>query len=64
MFGRKQQDNSPAAVEYRAAQKALADDPVNRGQLGYVDIDSPAGQQNMATQERLAEAEAAYRNGR
>jgi len=63
LFSRKT-DNTPEAIEYRAAKKALADDPVNRGLLGYVDIDSPAGQANLAKQERLARAEAAYKGKR
>lgn len=59
MFGRKQ-DDSPEARELRAAKKALADDPVNRGRLGYVSEDSPAGRQNLAVQDRVRRAEAAY----
>lgn len=54
-------DNSPEAVEYRAARKALAEDPVNRGDLGYVGINSPAGRANLAAQDRLTRAERAYR---
>lgn len=61
MFGRKA---TPEAIEYRAARKALAEDPVNRGDLGTVDIDSPEGQANLATQDRLARAEAAYKGRR
>lgn len=64
MFGRKSKDTSPEAVEYRAAKAALADDPVNRGAVGYVGIDSPEGQANLAAQDRLARAEAAYKNRR
>ncbi|MEU2724053.1 hypothetical protein [Streptomyces smyrnaeus] len=56
MFGRKK-DDSPEEREYQAAKKALANDPVNRGDLGYVDIDSPAGERNLAAQERLNRAE-------
>ncbi|MYS18074.1 hypothetical protein [Streptomyces sp. SID4982] len=57
-------DNSPEATEYQAAKKALADDPVNRGQLGTVDLNSPAGQQNMRVQARLNAAEANYKKRR
>ncbi|MGW1134877.1 hypothetical protein [Streptomyces griseoluteus] len=60
LFNRKT-DNSPEAVELRAARQALAEDPVNRGQLGTVDLDSPAGRQNMRVQDRLNRAEAAYK---
>lgn len=58
---RRQRDNSPAAQEYRAAKKALADDPVNRGDLGTVDIDSPEGKANLDKQARLNKAEANYK---
>ncbi|GAA2629772.1 hypothetical protein [Streptomyces axinellae] len=54
MFGRK--GDSPEEREYQAAKKALASDPVNRGELGYVDIDSPAGQQNLKAQDRVSKA--------
>lgn len=56
MFGRTR-DDSPEEREYQAAKKALKNDPVNRGDLGYVDIDSPAGRANLAAQERLNKAE-------
>lgn len=64
LFRRKTTDDSPEAVEYRAAKKALAEDPVNTGELGYVDIDSPAGRRNLAAQDRLNRAEAAYKGPR
>ncbi|NUS89393.1 MAG: hypothetical protein HOY75_43510 [Streptomyces sp.] len=57
-------DDSPEGRELKAAQEALANDPVNTGQLGTVDINSPAGQQNQAVQERLYTAEAAYKASR
>jgi hypothetical protein len=57
-------DHSPEAEELRAAQHALATDPVNTGALGTVDINSPAGQRNQDVQERLYAAEAAYRASR
>ena len=63
LFSRKS-DNSPEAQEYRAAKQALADDPVNRGKLGTVDIDSPAGRANLAKQDRLNRAEAACKGKR
>lgn len=53
-------DNSAEAVEYRAAKKALAEDPVNTGQLGYVSADSPAGRRNLDAQDRLNNAESSY----
>lgn len=60
MFGKKI-DDSPEGQELTAARQALATDPVNTGQLGTVDINSAAGQQNQAVQERLYAAEAAYK---
>lgn len=63
LFSRKT-DSSPEAVEYRAAKKALANDPVNTGRLGTVDINSPAGQRNLAAQDRLNRAEAAHKGKR
>lgn len=63
LFSRKS-DNSPEAQEYRAAKKALANDPVNRGQLGYVSQDSPAGRRNLAAQQRVADAESKLRGKR
>ncbi|MFI1966778.1 hypothetical protein ACH429_22140 [Streptomyces pathocidini] len=60
LFSRKS-DSSSEAQEYRAAKKVLAEDPVNTGRLGYVDIDSPEGRANLAAQERLNRAERAYR---
>ena len=63
LFSRKS-DSSPEAVEYRAAKKALANDPVNTGRLGTVDINSPAVQQNLRAQERLTRAEAAHKGKR
>lgn len=59
---KKTTDTSPAAQEYRAAKEALANDPVNRGELGYVDADSEAGCTNQAVQDRLNAAEQAYRS--
>lgn len=59
-MGRKR-DDSPEAIEYRAAKKALDEDPVNTGALGTVDIDSPAGRRNQAAQARLRKAEKAYK---
>ena len=59
LFSRKT-DNSTEGQELRAARQALANDPVNRGRLGTVDINSPAGQQNLAAQDRVTRAEAAY----
>lgn len=62
MFGRsKPLEDSPEAVEYRAAKQALDQDPVNRGDLGYVSVDSPAGQANLDAQDRLNNAERAYK---
>ncbi|MEU6959946.1 hypothetical protein [Streptomyces chrestomyceticus] len=55
-------DDSPEGQELTAARKALATDPVNRGDLGHVDIDSPEAQANLAAQDRVARAEQAYRN--
>lgn len=46
-----------ARTEYKAAKAALANDPVNTGRLGTVDINSPAGQANLAAQKRLIDAE-------
>lgn len=56
LFSRKS-DSSPEAREYRAAKKALDNDPVNKGRLGYVSQDSPAGRRNLAAQKRVADAE-------
>ncbi|MEU0429415.1 hypothetical protein ABZ235_38760 [Streptomyces canus] len=55
-------DHSPAAEELRAANHALATDPVNTGQLGTVDLTSPAAQQNLDAQDRVRAAETAYRS--
>ena len=63
MFGRKS-SSSPQAQEYRAAKKALRNDPVNTGRLGSVDIDSPAGRANLAAQERLINAEKAVKKNK
>lgn len=65
MFGRKKIDESiPEGRELAAAQKALAEDPVNRGALGTVDENSPAAQRNLAVQQRLNRAEAAYKRAK
>lgn len=64
MFGRKSNDDSPEARELRAAKKALTEDPVNRGKLGHVDQDSPAGRRNLAAQDRVSRAEKAYKRSR
>lgn len=64
MFGRKSKDDSPEARELREAKKALANDPVNRGQLGHVSINSPAGRQNQKVQDRVRKAEAAYKRAK
>ena len=63
MFGRRSKtaDVSPEAIEYRAAKQALDQDPVNRGDLGYVPVDSPAGQANLDAQDRLNRAERAHK---
>lgn len=60
MFGRSK-DDSPEARELREAKKALANDPVNRGQLGHVDLNSPAGRQNQKVQDRVRKAEQAVK---
>jgi len=57
----KKIDDSPEGQELKAAQAALANDPVNTGALGTIDINSPAGQRNQDVQERLYAAEAAYK---
>ncbi|MCP3820085.1 hypothetical protein NLX86_18890 [Streptomyces sp. A3M-1-3] len=57
LFSRKTADSSPEAQEYRAAKKALADDPLNSGRLGYQSADSPAGRVNAAAQQRVNDAE-------
>ncbi|MFF3270386.1 hypothetical protein ACFYWU_05540 [Streptomyces chrestomyceticus] len=57
-------DDSPEGQKLTAAREALANDPVNRGDLGTVDIDSPEAQANLAAQDRLRGAEQAYRNRR
>ena len=63
MFGRSSSPEQQAAkAELKAAKRALAADPVNTGQLGTVDIDSPAGQANLAAQDRVRAAEEALRH--
>jgi hypothetical protein len=58
MFGRSGSPEKQAAkAELKAAKKALATDPVNTGQLGTVDINSPAGQANLTAQDRVHAAE-------
>lgn len=61
---RRTPDDSPEGRELSAAREALASDPVNTGSLGYVDIDSPEAQANLAAQDRVRDAEQAYRNRR
>lgn len=61
IFSRNTVDDSPEGQELTAARQALAIDPVNTGALGTVDINSPAGQRNQAVQQRVRDAEAAYR---
>ncbi|MEU7149190.1 hypothetical protein AB0B15_14310 [Streptomyces sp. NPDC045456] len=58
----KNTDDTPEGRELTAARDALANDPVNTGALGLVDEDSPAGRANLAAQDRLRDAEQAYRN--
>lgn len=60
----KTTDDTPEGHELTAAREALAADPVNRGDLGLADIDSPEAQANLAAQDRLRDAEQAYRNRR
>ena len=50
-------EKAAARTEYKAAKEALANDPVNTGALGTVDINSPEGQANLAAQRRLIAAE-------
>ncbi|MFK8844700.1 hypothetical protein [Streptomyces sp. Ac-502] len=59
---RRTPDDSPEGRELTAAREALASDPVNTGSLGCIDIDSPAGRANLDAQDRLRDAEQAYRN--
>jgi hypothetical protein len=55
-------NTSPERAEYKAAKKALANDPVNTGAAGRsVDIDSPAGRANLAAQDRVRAAEGKLR---
>ncbi|MDI5965752.1 hypothetical protein [Streptantibioticus silvisoli] len=58
MFGRSSSPEQQAAKqELKAAKQALAADPVNTGELGTVDINSVAGQANLAAQDRVHAAE-------
>lgn len=59
LFSKK--SSTPADQEYKAAKKALNEDPLNAGKLGHQSIDSPAGQANQAAQQRVTDAKNARR---